>query len=103
MHWSAEEVLPKLDVPVLILAGERDIVTLPEASQAMARSIPDARLIRVEGAGHMGFMERADVYNAAIADFAEEAFRRGEGTPADEPAVTGLAGGGAVRTARPLH
>ena len=78
--WSASDVLPKLDVPVLILAGDKDIVTLPEASERMAASAPDTRLIRVEGAGHMGFMECAERYNEHIADFAEEAFRN-----ADEP------------------
>lgn len=75
LHWSAADLLPQIDVPVLIVAGERDIVTHPDASETMASAIPDARLIRVEGVGHMGFMERADVYNEAIADFAEAAFR----------------------------
>lgn len=88
MRWSAEETLPTIDVPVLILAGDKDIVTLPEASETMARHIPDARLVRVEGAGHMGFMERAEVYNAAIADFAEAAFRRAAPGQAQSPVAT---------------
>lgn len=76
-RWSAEDVLPQLDVPVLILSGEKDIVTLPEASVRMAQAMPHAQLIEAPGAGHMGFMERSDLYSEAIADFAEEAFRRG--------------------------
>jgi pimeloyl-ACP methyl ester carboxylesterase len=73
-RWKATEVLPGIDVPVLVLTGTSDIVTLPSASDVIARAAPRARLIRVEGAGHMGFMERSDVYNAAIGAFADEVF-----------------------------
>ena len=58
--------------PVLILGGLRDIVTKVEASETIAAATPDARLDRVEGANHLGFLERADHYNAAILDFAAE-------------------------------
>jgi pimeloyl-ACP methyl ester carboxylesterase len=68
-RWKATETLRDIGVPVLVLAGDKDIVTLPVASETIAASAPDARLQRVEGAGHMGFMERADTYDQAIAAF----------------------------------
>lgn len=71
MRWSAEEVLPRIDVPVLVIGGEKDILTLPRASRRMARTIPGAALREVEGVGHMGLLERAETYNQAIAEFAE--------------------------------
>jgi pimeloyl-ACP methyl ester carboxylesterase len=73
-RWSATEVLPAISVPMLVLAGTKDIVTLPRASKFIADTAPAARLLQIDGAGHMGFMERADLYNEAIADFATKVF-----------------------------
>jgi pimeloyl-ACP methyl ester carboxylesterase len=73
-RWSATEVLPAISVPMLVLAGTKDIVTLPSASKFIADTAPGARLVQIDGAGHMGFMERADLYNEAIADFAAKVF-----------------------------
>ncbi len=73
-RWKATEVLPAITVPMLVLAGTKDIVTLPSASTLIANAAPRARLSEIEGAGHMGFMERAEAYNQAIAQFADEAF-----------------------------
>lgn len=73
-RWKATEVLPTIHVPVLVLAGTKDIVTLPSASKLIADKAPRARLIQIEGAGHMGFMEQAEAYNEAIAAFADEVF-----------------------------
>ena len=55
-------------------AGDRDIVTLPKAGEAIAERAPEGGLIRVAGAGHMGFMERASTYDEAIAAFADQVF-----------------------------
>ena len=73
-RWDVREVLPAIPVPVLVLAGSKDIVTLPQASEAIAGAVPRARLVGIDGAGHMGFMERADAYDRAIAEFADEIF-----------------------------
>lgn len=69
-RWSAAEVLPAIPVPVLVLSGSKDIVTLPEAGRFIADAAPKASYVEVEGCGHMGFMERADAYNREIAAFA---------------------------------
>lgn len=73
-RWRATEVLPTIRVPVLIITGESDIVTLPSASETIEQSVPEAQLVRVSGAGHMGFMEQSEVYDRHIADFAERLF-----------------------------
>ena len=70
--WDATGAMAAVRCPVLILGGLRDIVTKVEASETIAAATPDARLDRVEGANHLGFLERADHYNAAILDFAAE-------------------------------
>jgi pimeloyl-ACP methyl ester carboxylesterase len=77
MHWSATEDLPSLRVPALIFIGGRDLVTKPSAGETIAERMPQIRPVRVHEAGHLGPMELADDYNAAIASFADEVFTRG--------------------------
>ncbi|HEY2052186.1 MAG TPA: alpha/beta hydrolase [Caulobacteraceae bacterium] len=73
-RWRATEVLASITVPMLVLAGSKDIVTLPDASRTITKAAPHARFVEMEGAGHMGFLERADAYNREIAEFAEMVF-----------------------------
>ena len=73
-RWKATEVLRAIPVPVLVLAGESDIVTLPAAGRTIASAAPLGRYIPIAGCGHMGFMERADTYNREIGAFADEVF-----------------------------
>lgn len=70
LNWDATGALAKIRVPVLILAGDMDIVTKPDASHAMTEQTPSAQLRVIDGANHMGFLERPDVYNQAIEEFA---------------------------------
>lgn len=70
-RWDTTPDLPQVTVPTLVIGGDRDIVTKLEASRTIADAIPGARLQVVEGVNHMGFLERADLYNQAIADFAD--------------------------------
>lgn len=71
-EWDATAALPTIPIPVLVISGDVDIVTKLEASQTIAKLIPNARLEVVAGVNHMGFLERADIYNAAIAEFADD-------------------------------
>jgi pimeloyl-ACP methyl ester carboxylesterase len=73
LHWSMTEHLPKIAVPVLVLAGSADIITKPEASDEIARAAPAAAAVRFEGAGHCGYLERTDDYAEAITTFADRA------------------------------
>lgn len=69
-RWDATQALPGIRPPVLVIAGDKDIVTKLQASETISSAIPDARLQVVEGVNHMGFLERAEIYNEAIAAFA---------------------------------
>jgi pimeloyl-ACP methyl ester carboxylesterase len=69
-HWDATSVLSRLRAPALIIGGDRDVVTKLEASRTMADESGLATLHVVEGVNHMGPMERADLYNQMVADFA---------------------------------
>lgn len=69
-HWDATGVLSRLQAPVLVIGGDRDIVTKLEASRIIADESDLATLQVVEDVNHMGPMERADLYNRMIGDFA---------------------------------
>ncbi len=73
-HWDATSAVKGRTAPMLVVGGDRDIVTKAEASQAIAAS-GGGRLEVVQGVNHMGFLERAEVYNKLIADFATDAHR----------------------------
>jgi pimeloyl-ACP methyl ester carboxylesterase len=76
-RWDSAQALARLNVPSLVIGGSVDIVTKPEASRAIAATMPHARIQIIEGVNHMGFMERADIYDAAIAKFAESVQQNG--------------------------
>jgi pimeloyl-ACP methyl ester carboxylesterase len=76
-RWDAEHPLQALTAPVLILAGVRDLVTLPGASRILGKAAPGSHLESVENANHVGFLERANVYEALILAFCDEVLLRG--------------------------
>jgi pimeloyl-ACP methyl ester carboxylesterase len=61
--------LPKLRMPCLVVVGDRDELTPPDASQAMAKALPDARLVVVPEAAHLVPMEAAHALNTALLDW----------------------------------
>ena len=69
-HWDATAALSRLRIPALVIGGDMDIVTKLEANRDIASESEMAALEVVEGVNHMGPMERADVYNRLIGDFA---------------------------------
>lgn len=81
--WDATDAVRGFDGPLLVVTGDADIVTLPSAGEAIDRAAPQGRRLNVEGVNHMGLLERHDLYNAAIAEFAEAAF-----APTPSPALS---------------
>ncbi|WP_030562160.1 alpha/beta fold hydrolase [Streptomyces aureocirculatus] len=55
-------------LPVLVLAGDKDLVTPSEHSEAIADLLPDAELVLVPDAGHLVMMEHPEVVVDRIAD-----------------------------------
>ena len=68
--WDAAGALARLRVPALVVGGDLDIITRLEASRVLAGESDLATLSVVEGVNHMGPMERADLYNRMIGEFA---------------------------------
>jgi pimeloyl-ACP methyl ester carboxylesterase len=55
---SADDFLPEVKVPTLVIAGERDGFTPAERSRAMAAAIPGAELLEIANASHTAPIER---------------------------------------------
>jgi pimeloyl-[acyl-carrier protein] methyl ester esterase len=63
------DALPKIALPALVIAGEHDRLTPPEAGHALATALPAARLRLVERSGHAPFLSRADEVRAEVRRF----------------------------------
>lgn len=66
---SAEDLLSEIDVPVLIISGERDGFTPPERSRAMAAAIPRAELLEIPNGSHTAPIERPELVRDRVRDF----------------------------------
>jgi pimeloyl-ACP methyl ester carboxylesterase len=66
---DSSDFLREISIPTMILVGERDVLTPPAASEAMAAAIPGSRLVTIPGAGHLAPMERPKVVSQALGDF----------------------------------
>lgn len=68
----AAEVAEQLDLPVLLIAGERDeVAALPDVRRLHAR-LADSRLTVIPGVGHLIHYETPGPAAAAIAEFIQE-------------------------------
>ena len=70
MRYDATNILADISVPTLIVAGERDSTTKPEASEQMRSIISGARMITLSPAKHLGLIEHHQEYAKAVREFA---------------------------------
>jgi proline iminopeptidase len=61
--------LPKLQMPVLVIAGRYDRVSLPRYAVEFKRYLPRARFVTMEESGHFALIEEADKLLALLRDF----------------------------------
>ena len=66
---GAEDHLSAVDVPTLVVAGDRDRFTPTWLSRRMALEIPSAELFLVRGGSHTALLERPEEVNRAVLDF----------------------------------
>ena len=64
--------LCKIKVPVLILVGEEDKITPPEAAQFMQNEIHGSVMSVIENAGHLSNLENPDQFNEQLIKFLEK-------------------------------
>ena len=71
LHSRADQIpsLRKLDLPVLVIAGEHDMSGFVAGSQAMAEAIPGAALAVLDGAAHSPQFETPEAWWTTLTGF----------------------------------
>lgn len=63
------EMLPRVDVPALVVVGSHDEFTPVGEARLMHEHLRDSTLVIIEGAAHMPNLERENEFNAAVGVF----------------------------------
>jgi pimeloyl-ACP methyl ester carboxylesterase len=74
---DAREVLPEIQVPAMVIAGEADALFPQDVMHELADRLPRARLVSIPNAGHMPMLEFPQQVAEAVDSLVEEV-RRGE-------------------------
>lgn len=69
---SAKDVLPRIEVPTLVLAGAKDVMTPPQLAEEMAATIPDSRLEILPEGSHTLPIDDPDWVNPLVEGFVSE-------------------------------
>ena len=78
---DAQSVLPPIQCPVFVVAGEEDQWSPPHQLEAIAEAIPNAELRILPRAGHMAPAEDPWAFNAVVRDSMDWSPARGRGAP----------------------
>ena len=66
------ERLPMIQAPTLVITGTGDRIIKPGSSEVLAKMIPDARLVKIEGGPHSVFVGMRKRFNKEVLDFLRE-------------------------------
>jgi pimeloyl-[acyl-carrier protein] methyl ester esterase len=61
--------LPEIKQPALVIAGERDRLSPPQASHYLAQAMPNARVVEIKGAAHAPFLSHRGDFVKQVLDF----------------------------------
>ncbi len=78
--FEVTDLLGDIAVPVLVVSGTHDRLTVSGASQFLADHLPKAELKLIEGCGHMTMLERHADFNRTLETFLNDTL----GTPGAE-------------------
>jgi pimeloyl-ACP methyl ester carboxylesterase len=68
----AEARLGEIGVPALVVVGSEDLDDMHAMSGRIAAELPDARLVTIEGAGHLPSLERPEELNKLLLGFLQD-------------------------------
>jgi pimeloyl-ACP methyl ester carboxylesterase len=71
LQYDATATLKELKVPTLVVAGNRDPVCKPEASERMHREIAGSQLTVLSPAKHMGLIEHHTRFAEQVGQFVQ--------------------------------
>jgi pimeloyl-ACP methyl ester carboxylesterase len=68
---DATEVLPTIELPVMVVVGTEDRLTPPAQAKRIASLVPGAELVVLDGPGHMVMLERQDRFHQLVRSLCE--------------------------------
>ena len=71
-RFDMRDRIEKINLPTLILCGEKDLLTPPSLSEKLKKFIPKSHFHIVPSAGHMLMIENHKVFNKFVLDFIAE-------------------------------
>jgi pimeloyl-ACP methyl ester carboxylesterase len=71
-RYDARRTLGSVDVPTLVVSGDKDGVTVPSAGDAIAEGITGAGVLMLHPARHMGYMECSATFATAVRELWQE-------------------------------
>ena len=69
VHYDGRDILPKINVPTLCIAGEGDRTAPAAVMEKMATKIAGAEYVCMKGVGHFGWAEQPEAFNGIVLDF----------------------------------
>lgn len=72
-NWSASD-LARVRVPVTVVHSEHDEFIKREHAEYLSRTIPHAKLVYLPGVSHFAPLQRPDLFDTVVIEFAESAF-----------------------------
>ncbi|MFF5445998.1 alpha/beta fold hydrolase [Streptomyces sp. NPDC012888] len=67
-HDKTRALAELAGIPVTVAAGDKDMITPPEHSEAIAAELPQAELVVLESTGHLLMLERPEEVTGLLAD-----------------------------------
>ncbi|MEE9252757.1 MAG: alpha/beta fold hydrolase [Thermodesulfobacteriota bacterium] len=74
LEFDASERVGEISVPTLVIAGAGDRIIPIESSGRLAEQIPSSQFVQLPDAGHLLFIEQAELFNKAVLDFLSQVY-----------------------------
>lgn len=68
-RWNVVDRLGEINIPTLVIVGDKDKSTKPAEAIRIWQNIPEAQLCMVPGCAHGVHMEKPSVFNRVVLDF----------------------------------
>ena len=63
------DVLPRIEVPTLLLQGDQDVRAPIQVAEELHASIPSSKLVIMPGVGHVSSVEAPELFTAEVRSF----------------------------------
>ena len=69
LRYDATDILAGIEIPVLVVVGDRDPVTKPEASRQIQQAVLDGHLFVMKPSKHLGLLEHNEEFSRVVNNF----------------------------------